>query len=154
MNNLTQRKNLRLKNYDYSSNGYYFVTICCYQKRQNIDKYKNLVKEVLTSLPARFNGLSIDYYILMPNHLHIIFVFNETKIPLFEIIRTFKSLVSRETKEKNFWQRNYFEHVIRDEKALKEIREYIQNNPEAEITKIKELYKKSSGLMNQAPTQE
>jgi hypothetical protein len=40
--------------------------------------------------------------------------------------------VSKETRKRNFWQRNYYEHVIRNEKALMKIREYVQNNPTVE----------------------
>jgi len=94
-------------------------------------------------LQERFSGLKIDWYILMPTHLHMIFVFNETKKDLSEIIRTFKALVTRNTKIK-FWQRNYYEHVIRNEDALLKIREYIQNNPLAENIKFEEFYKDGS----------
>ncbi len=73
----------------------------------------------------------------------MIFIFNETKKDLSEIIRTFKALVTRNTRMK-FWQRNYYEHVIRNENALLKIREYIQNNPLAENIKFEEFYKDGS----------
>jgi REP element-mobilizing transposase RayT len=57
------------------------------------------------------------------------------------MIRTFKALVKRESGEKEFWQRNYYEHVIRNEKALNKIREYIQNNPMVERIRVEEFYK-------------
>ena len=79
----------------------------------------------------------------MPDHLHMIFVFNEIKKDLSEIIRTFKALVTKNTRIK-FWQRNYYEHVIRNEDALLKIREYIQNNPLVESIKFKEFYKNGS----------
>ena len=79
----------------------------------------------------------------MPTHLHMIFVFKETKKDLPEIVRTFKALVTRNTRLK-FWQRNYYEHVIRDEKALNKIRKYIQNNPLAEKIEFENFYKDGS----------
>jgi len=79
----------------------------------------------------------------MPTHLHMIFVSNKTKKDLSEIIRTVKALVTRNTRIK-FWQRNYYEHVIRNEYALLKIREYIQNNPLVENIKFKEFYKDGS----------
>jgi hypothetical protein len=79
----------------------------------------------------------------MPTHLHVIFVFNKIKKDLSEIIRTFKALVTRNTKM-IFWQRNYYEHVIRNENALFKIREYIQNNPLAEKIRFEEFYKDGS----------
>ena len=140
---LPKRKEIRLKNYDYKSNGYYFITICTYRGKPYIKKYKEIIERILLSLPERFSGLKIDWYILMPTHLHMIFVFNETKKDLSEIIRSFKALVTRNTRIK-FWQRNYYEHVIRNENALLKIREYIQNNPLVERIKLEEFYKDGS----------
>ena len=79
----------------------------------------------------------------MPDHLHMIFVFSEIKKDLPEIVRTFKALVTRNIKIK-FWQRNYYEHVIRNEDALLKIREYIQNNPLIEKIRFEEFYKDGS----------
>ena len=112
-----KRKEIRLKSYDYRSNGYYFITICTNRGKPYIKKYKEIIERILLSLPERFSGLKIDWYILMPTHLHMIFVFNETKKDLSEIIRSFKALVTRNTRIK-FWQRNYYEHVIRNENVL------------------------------------
>jgi len=140
---IPKRKEIRLKSYDYKSNGYYFITICTYRGKSYIKKCKETVEKILLSLPERFSGLKIDWYILMPTHLHMIFVFKETKKDLPEIVRTFKALVTRNTRLK-FWQRNYYEHVIRNEKALNKIREYIQNNPLAEKIKFENFYKDGS----------
>ena len=73
----------------------------------------------------------------------MIFVFYDIKKDLSEIVRTFKALVNRNTRMK-FWQRNYYEHVIRNEDALLKIREYIQNNPLAERIKFEEFYQDGS----------
>jgi len=140
---IPKRKEIRLKGYDYRSNGYYFITICTYRGEPYVKKHKEIIEKTLLSLPERFSGLKIDWYILMSTHLHMIFVFNETKKDLSEIIRTFKALVTRNTRMK-FWQRNYYEHVIRNENALLKISEYIQNNPLAENIKFEEFYKDGS----------
>jgi putative transposase len=137
---LPKRKNIRLKHYDYSTDGYYFVTICAHRRKPIIDKNDKIIKDVLCDLSQRFTGISIDYYVLMPSHLHIIFVLEEAKVPLWEMVRTFKALVSRKIGVKNFWQRGYYEHVIRNEKALFRIREYIQNNPLAEKIEFEQFY--------------
>ncbi|MBN1621343.1 MAG: transposase [Endomicrobiales bacterium] len=142
MNNLLHnRKSIRLKNYDYSSNGYYFVTICTKNAKPFITRYHKTIKAILYSLPTKINGLNIDYTCLMPTHIHTIFILNNVKKTLGEIIRMFKALVTKETGLTNFWQRNYYEHVIRNEKALLKIREYIQNNPLAEKLKFDQFYK-------------
>ncbi len=109
-----------------------------------------MVEKILLSLPTRFYGLGLDYYSLMDDHLHVIFEFNDVNASLGEIIRTLRALVKRETGEKEFWQRNYYDHVIRNEQALNKIRKYIQNNPLVERIRFQEFYK--SGAMNRTPT--
>jgi REP element-mobilizing transposase RayT len=140
---LPKRKEIRLKNYDYKSDGYYFVTICTHKGKPNIRKYKSEVEQILLSLLERFPGLKIDFYVLMSTHLHVIFVFDGMKEGLPEVVRTFNALVTRDTGVK-FWQRNYYENVIRNEATLFKIREYIENNPLAEKIRFEELYKSGS----------
>lgn len=140
-NKFPQRKNLRLKHYSYKSDGYYFVTICTFHKRPLINQYREIVEKYLLNLPKRFPGLSLDYYALMNDHIHLILVFQDVKTNLGEMIRAFKSLVKFESGEVEFWQRNYYEHIIRNEKALNKIREYIQNNPMVEKIEFEEFYK-------------
>ena len=137
---LPQRKNIRLKHYDYSTEGYYFVTICAHQRKPIIQKNKKILESALCELPERFGGVSIDYYLLTLSHIHVILVLHEAKVPLWEVVRTFKALVSRRVGVKNFWQRGYYEHVIRSEKALLKIREYIQNNALAEKIQFEKFY--------------
>ena len=139
----SKRKEIRLKSYDYKSDGYYFVTICTHKGKPNITRYKREVEEIILSLPKRFSGLKIDFYVLMSNHLHVIFIFNGMKKSLPEVVRIFKALVTKNTGVK-FWQRNYYEHVIRNESALFKIREYIENNPLAEKIRFEEFYKSGS----------
>ena len=134
---LLKRKEIRLRDYDYTQNGYYFVTICTHQQKPNIAIYKEIVEQILFSLPERFSGLNIDWYILMPTHIHVIFAFEGMKRSLSEVVRVFKALVTHEVKQK-FWQRNYYEHVIRNEKALHNIRKYIEDNPLVERIRFEE----------------
>ncbi|MBI2252751.1 MAG: transposase [Armatimonadetes bacterium] len=148
-----KRKNIRLRYYDYKSDGYYFITICCFNFKPNLSKYQEVLKKILEYLPERFLGLKIDYFVLMPTHLHVIFVFEGCGVSLGEVVRTYKALVANKTRVKNFWQRNYYEHVIRNEKALLKIREYIKNNPDILKIKFEEFYKDNeTGLINQPPT--
>ncbi len=140
---LPKRKEIRLKNYDYSQDGYYFVTICTYKQKPNIAKHKDLVKQILFSQPKRFNGLNIDWYILMPTHIHVIFVFEAVKKSLSEVVRVFKAKVTHKAAQR-FWQRNYYEHIIRNENALYNIRKYIEENPLVERIKFEEFYKEGS----------
>jgi len=139
--NLPKRKRIRLSNYDYASEGYYFVTICTFNKEPNIGLYSETVEKILLSLPAQIPGLRMDYYSLLPTHLHVIFVLTQRTMTLGQVIRYLKALVSKKTGKKNFWQRNYYEHVIRNETALLRIREYVQNNPLVEKIKFEQFYK-------------
>jgi REP element-mobilizing transposase RayT len=103
------------------------------------------------ALAERFPGLIVDAFVLMPNHLHgILFLEADTgggerqrapgRAALGDIVGAFKSisamLYRRGTGEsrwpplrESLWQRNYYEHVIRDERALSRLRQYIVDNP-------------------------
>lgn len=132
-------KNIRLQDYDYSSNGYYFVTISCAYKQGFLKGKEQIITEELVDLIKKTNGLTFDYYVIMPNHIHLIFVFEGCKIGLGEIVRKLKAKISHRLNQK-IWQPNYYEHVIRNEKALEKIREYIVNNPLTEVLKFDQFY--------------
>jgi REP element-mobilizing transposase RayT len=132
-------KNIRLQNYDYSTNGYYFVTITTnYRKPYLKDRY-NLVKKTIEDLNL-FEGVKVDYYTIMIDHIHLILILNDCKLKLGEIIRRLKAVTSKKAGFR-LWQPNYYEHVIRNEIALGKIREYIVNNPEAEQIEFEQFYK-------------
>jgi REP element-mobilizing transposase RayT len=145
----TFRKNIRLKNYDYSQDGAYFITICTDTKKPLINKVNKLIIEnELKTLENTFPGLHLDFYSIMPNHIHFILIFNEMKKSLPEVLRVFKSkttvIIKRSGYQgKYFWQKNYYEHVIRNENGLQKIREYILNNPLAEEIKWENIYNHS-----------
>ncbi len=94
-------------------------------------------------LPSRFPSLILDDFVIMPNHFHaIIHISSDSAVnlKLGQIIGAFKSIVTHHYMigvniqgwkpfHKRLWQRNYYEHIIRDDLALKKIRQYIQNNP-------------------------
>ena len=185
------RKSIRLKEYDYSFPGWYYVTICAHGKNNLFGKIKNgnvtlnnigkIVEEEWTKTKEIRKNVDLDYYIIMPNHLHGIIILNgrgelnspkgngerssqikenvgatrwvardkeekaiqriaptkETLIPnsLGSIIGQFKSTVTKRLRKLSgdpkliVWQRNYYEHIIRNELDLYNIRQYILNNP-------------------------
>ncbi|MFW6118373.1 MAG: transposase [Chloroflexota bacterium] len=125
-------KSIRLKDYDYSSDGFYFITICTnYRKPYLTGRSKEIVAQSIEQLPCKISGVKADYYQIMPSHIHIILVLEECQLRLSEIVRRLKAVT---TKQVGFdlWQPNYYEHVIRGDKSLAKIREYVQNNPLAE----------------------
>jgi REP element-mobilizing transposase RayT len=142
-----------LEGYDYSQSGAYFVTICTHNKEllfEEEEVKRILEKEWLNTGRIRQNVI-LDGFVVMPNHLHGIIVItdsvgaycntplqNRFKSPsktVGSIIRGFKSTTTRqinllrETPGNPIWQRNYYDHIIRNEYELNKIREYIQNNP-------------------------
>jgi REP element-mobilizing transposase RayT len=123
------RKSIRIKGYDYKNNGYYFVTVCTALKKPLLEKYKPEVDRLLHEIPRRFSGVTIDFYSISPDHLHAIFILDNANVALNNIVRTFKALVTKTTGTKPFWEWNYYEHIIRNEKTLTRIRKYIQENP-------------------------
>lgn len=144
------RKNIRLKNYDYSSDGYYFVTIDTDYMRPYLQgDIRNIVVAELARLNT-FEGVKVDYSIIMSNYIHLIIIFAGNKYSLFEIIRQFKSKTTVFAKKyaptamsgqlQRLWQPGYYEHIIRNEKALFRIREYIQNNPATEKINFEQFY--------------
>jgi len=140
-----ERRRLRLPDFDYSQAGSYFVTICTHDRRcvlgdvageeMSLSRSGELVGTLWQSLPDRHGGVSIDEFVVMPNHLHGIVELAENEVSLPSVIGTFKSLSTKAVNAANgvpgdrLWQRSYHEHVIRDEEARERIREYIQNNP-------------------------
>jgi len=135
-----KRKNVRLKDYNYKNDGYYFVTICTALRKPLLARFRKVAENILLSLPEEINGLTIDYYEIMPTHLHMILVFENIKLSLGEIVRRYKALVTKQAKVKPFWEWNYYEHVIRNKKALYMIRKYIQENREKERINLESIY--------------
>ena len=142
-----RRRSLRLPGYDYSQAGAYFITACTQNRvmrfgevidgdvRQN--EMGTIVQQTWDELPAHYNGIDLDAFIVMPNHVHGIITLadqSERRHAIPEIVRGFKTLSARRVNEHAGtrgvgWQRGYYEHVIRNEKALDRIRAYIANNP-------------------------
>jgi len=122
-------KNIRLKDYDYSSDGFYFITICTnYRKPYLTGKSKEIVAQFIEQLPYKISGVKVDYYRIMPSHIHLILVLEECQLELSEIIRRLEAVTTKQGRFR-LWQPNYYEHVIRGDRALAKVREYLQNNP-------------------------
>ena len=141
-------KNIRLKNYDYRD-GWFFVTNKTdFGKQYLRGEVYELVKRQLENIDRISEGVKLDYGTIVPSHLHVILIFKNSVFPLSEVWRRFKAKTTLAVKRQNFfkgktlWQRNYFEHVIRNEIALEKIRTYIKNNPLKENLPLNEIYGK------------
>ena len=154
---LPKRKHPRLDNYDYSSAGAYFITICTQNRRCVLSRivgrglapaettaieYTSLgeiAEKQLFLLADRYPYLTIDQYVIMPNHIHAILILNgETagaspRPTLTDIVCTYKSLTTRECKKSGFreklFQTSFYEHIIRSREDYEEIVKYIYENP-------------------------
>lgn len=156
------RRSIRLKGYDYSQTGFYFITLCSRDRQCWFGEIKNgkmylnsigsiVAKEWLKSAEIR-EEIELDEWIVMPNHFHAIVII-QTEIKngfaeqfennpgarkprsLSTLISGFKAVVTKRINEirqvsgVSIWQRNYYEHIIRDELSLYNIRKYIVENP-------------------------
>jgi REP element-mobilizing transposase RayT len=167
------RRSIRLRGYDYSQAGAYFVTICS-QGRDCL--FGSITGGAVAlspagervaaweDLPARYPGVDLDAWVLMPNHLHGILVLHGPQAgpaapggpadgpvqappsppaaaspvrqpTLGQLVAAFKYLSTkavnllRETPGRRMWQRNYYDHVIRDDEDLDRLRQYTAENP-------------------------
>lgn len=141
--NIHHRRSIRIKDYDYSQEGLYFITICCKERNRIlgiiednkvlINQYGNIIKNELIALNQKYKNTNILKYVIMPDHIHfIIELMNGNKKTIGDIIKTYKSVTSKRINKIepiNLWQRNYYEHIIRNEKELYRIYYYIENNP-------------------------
>jgi REP element-mobilizing transposase RayT len=179
-----KRQSIRLKGYDYSQSGLYFITICCYQReclfgniinsQMILNNFGQLIKEEWLKSAEIRKEIELDDFVIMPNHFHGIVIINQEinsdfmkndvdfqdnnvgangRSPLLQQIQSsppkismkpksissliagFKSAttkkinVIRNTHQNPVWQRNYYDHIIRNDESLARIREYVQNNP-------------------------
>jgi len=185
------RRSIRLAGYAYSSPGYYFVTLCIHDRKQDlfgevvsdamiVNDYGMFVQQCWHEIPEHFPHVTLDEFVVMPNHVHGIIriasdgvgvsvaggqnagdqnamgIQNIVGVQNFEplqkyrnspkhqyqriiprsigsIIRGFKigvtTLIRRQIPNMVVWQRNFYEHVIRDDDSLGSIRGYIRRNP-------------------------
>ena len=132
-------KNIRLRNYNYSTNGYYFVTVLTNYRRPYLAN--NLYELVNTAIQElnELEGVKVDYSVVMSDHIHLILILNNCPLTLGEIVRRLKAKTTRKAGLK-LWQPNYYEHVIRHDQALSRIRQYIINNPHVEQIEFRNFY--------------
>lgn len=90
-----------------------------------------VVDKVIRSISAHYPSVSLDKYVIMPNHVHLILVLQDTGKPcpsLSRIVQQLKGVITKRL-GKNIWQIHFHDHVIRSEQDYREIWQYIDNNP-------------------------
>ena len=165
---LPSRKHPRLRQYDYSNAGGYFVTICTHDRRNLLSRvvgrglapavieptiYGKIAEQQLLQLEKRYPFLRVAQYVIMPNHIHAILIFDNTTEEaycpsLMDVICAYKSLTVRECKKvhpiEKLFQTAFYEHVIRGREDYLEIAQYIENNPQN--WQMDKLYEKDETL--------
>lgn len=149
---LPKRKNIRLNDYNYSSNGAYFITICTKNKENllwknvgancvrpldqlPLSKIGIVLENEIYKLNTVYENIKVDKYQIMPNHIHlIIFIYEDSNgrtqfaPTISRIIKQFKGSI---TKQIGFsiWQKSFYDRIIRNEKEYQSVWNYIHNNP-------------------------
>ena len=165
------RRSIRLKDHDYSQAGAYYITVCTQEReclfgqvvdgQMQLNEAGRIVQAVWDGLSQFHDGIELDAFVVMPNHVHGIIVIRASvgaihelpvqaihespatpariadrrRMLLSKIVGRFKMVSGKEinflrqTMGQPVWQRNYYEHIIRDEESLRRIRRYIADNP-------------------------
>ena len=162
------RRSIRLRGYDYSKAGAYFVTICTQNRvclfgdivdgKMVLNEYGKIIADSWQWLATQYDHVELDEWVIMPNHMHGIIVIVDDRTggtggtggsrctggsrtaptlrkPIGRLIGAFKTVSTkhinqiRNTPGTNLWQRNYYEHIVRNENELNRIRQYIIDNP-------------------------
>ena len=141
---LCKRKSTRIPLFDYSSDQFYFVTICAYDKKcifgkpGELNQIGKIVYDALINIPNHYQHIKIDHCVVMPNHLHAIIVVGcdgeaGERPSLNTVVGQFKSGCAREIhkihSDLKVWQRSYHDHIIRNPESYKKIWQYIDTNP-------------------------
>ena len=158
--NMHHRKPTRLKYYDYSSPGSYFITICTKDRKpilseivvgdgvldvpeNRLSYYGEIANNQICEMNDFYSHISVDKYVIMPNHIHLLLTISdvdnehkgmsETQSPtnshIAKFVSTFKRLCNKRYNE-NIWQRNSYDHIIREQTDYLKIWEYIDTNPQ------------------------
>lgn len=152
------RKPLRLQEYDYNTQGAYFLTFCTYNRKNTLSQIVGAIHEspkselttqgkivetVIEKIPQHI-GVTVDRYVIMPNHVHLMLFIEDELRAIHESPLRKRSAISNaigyikmNTSKRihqlyghaPVWQRGYYDHVIRNERDYVEIAKYIDENP-------------------------
>ena len=148
---LPSRKRNRLKYYDYSSCGAYFITICTSDRRnyfwngvgatigrpQDVDlsQYGKLVDEAINNIPSIYPALKLDHYVIMPDHIHLLLIIRADEYgrpmvapTISHVVQQLKGYITKRIGH-SIWQKLFFDHVIRNRQDYEEHVKYICDNP-------------------------
>ena len=145
-----KRKPNRLADYDYSTPNAYFITICTDKRKPlfwtvraatgrpqgvSLSEQGKIVDRCISSIPIHYPAISVDQYVIMPNHIHLLLQIHAgndgrpvAAPTVSQVVNQLKGAASRQAGFP-LWQNGFHDHVIRGDADYKEIWNYIQNNP-------------------------
>ena len=151
MNDLPKRKEIRIREYDYSAPGAYFVTICT-ANRENVlwetvgaDSIRpqditlsaigKVVEQGVLQIPEHYENVWVDKFCIMSDHVHLILRIESDENgrmisapTVSTVVGSMKRWVSKQI-GRSIWQKSFYEHGIRNQQDYDEIWEYIEHNP-------------------------
>lgn len=154
MNEQAKRKQNRLKEYDYSTSGAYYITVCTKNRQRffgkilyseddiydtptlELSKIGEMVETCIETIPKIYPSVVFVQHIVMPDHIHLILLLDSLRDngrqvaapTISRIISQFKRTSSINAGF-NFWQKSFYDHVIRNEKEYQRLMKYIELNP-------------------------
>ena len=147
MNEKPKRKPNRLPQYDYSTPGCYFVTFCTKERdpvlgtvsepdpitgaKVILSHFGQLTEEAILAIPKVYTGVTLDHFVIMPNHVHLLISLSGSDFGSPDISRIVQQTKRRISKEAGqaIWQAHFHDHIIRNEADFLSIWEYIDDNP-------------------------
>ena len=152
MPELPKRKMNRIENYDYSTPGAYFITVCTANREKifwsdrrgelcspgngvMLSDAGKIVENEIQKLNTVYDSVGVDKYCIMPDHIHFILSIDtdengeQREAPtVSRVIKQFKGVVTKRI-GRPIWQKSFYDHGIRNRQDYNEVWEYIENNP-------------------------
>jgi len=124
----------RLEGFDYSTNGGYFITMCTHRRQAILTgECHDIADRELEDLSRRFDGVTLDCHVVMPDHAHAILIMIGTSSTLSIIVQAYKSITARKIRQRiqteRVWQRGFHDRIIRNEIELAVLRQYVEQHP-------------------------
>ena len=148
--NFPKRKVLRLKEYDYSQTGGYFITFCTENRapvlsgitvgkaalrlpQVELTEYGRITEKYIQNISVAYPHISVENYVIMPNHVHLLLLVGDggqgaARPTVSAVVRSIKALVRKET-GKSLFQNSFYDHILRDEQDFLIHWDYIETNP-------------------------
>ena len=154
-NEKPKRKHPRIKNYDYSEIGAYFITVCTSQRRNyfwqsvvgasiarpqkhydiKLSEYGKIADDAINNIGKIYPNVTVDSYVIMPDHIHLILIIHSDECgramhapTMMRVIQQMKGYITKQIGS-SIWQKSFFDHIIRNREDYEEHVKYIYENP-------------------------